>query len=109
MIRTTAKIVKVCFYGLVILAGVTFAVSNRGTVDLKFYPLPYEVSLPLFLFTILVFALGIALGWIVAHFNLFGYRRAHKQATKRVAALENELGTLRSEQLIRPVTALPQK
>ena len=109
MIRTTANIIRICFYGMVILVGVTFAVSNRGQVDLTFYPVPYILSVPLFLFTILIFVAGLFVGWSIARFNAGGYKRAHKQANKRVAALENELGTLRTERLMTPAVALPQK
>jgi hypothetical protein len=109
VIRTTTRILKICFYGLIILIGVTFAVSNRGKVDLTFYPMPYALTLPLFLFTIFVFSLGLGLGWLLARLKAGSSRRAHKEASKRVAALENELSTLRTEQMIRPAMALPQK
>ncbi len=102
MIRATAKIIRVCFYSAIILMGVTFAVSNRGSIDLTFYPIPYVLTMPLFLFAILLFSLGIGLGWIIARFGIIGHRRAHKQATKRVVALENELGALRTERLVQP-------
>jgi uncharacterized integral membrane protein len=109
MLRTTAKIIKICFYGAVILAGVTFAVSNRGKVDLTFYPLPYVLSMPLFLFSILIFSAGIFCGWFLSGIKSLGRRSEHKKAAKRVAALENELGTLRSEQAIQPAVALPRR
>lgn len=109
MIRATAKILKVCFYGAVILAGVTFAISNRGKVDLTFYPVPFAITMPLFLFTILVFSLGVLWGWLIGKFNSVGHKWAHKKAARRVATLEGELDALRSEQIISPARALPQK
>lgn len=107
--NTLAKIIKILVYGAVILAGVTFAVSNRGIVELTFYPVPYVISMPLFLFFILTFAIGAALGWGIARLKVGGYRRAHRQAVERIEALENELGTLRTRQTVRPATALPQQ
>ena|SRR5579872_3316031 len=114
MIRTTGKIIKLTFYALVVLAGVTFAVSNRGRVELTFFPLPYILSMPLFMFTILVFALGLTMGWIISRFHVLGHWRAHKHAARRVAALENELGAVRAERsIIHPIhpaaAALPPK
>jgi uncharacterized integral membrane protein len=109
MFRTAAKIIKACFYSAIILIGVTFAVSNRGKVDLTFYPLPYVLSLPLFLFTILIFLLGAVCGWMHAGLKASMHRRAHKKTARRVEALENELGALRSEQITSPAMALPRK
>ncbi len=109
MIRTTAKIIKVCFYAAIILAGVVFAISNRGKVDLTFYPIPFAISMPLFLFTIMSFSIGVIWGWLIGGFKAGRFRRAHKKASKRVEALENELGAMRSEQIVSPTAALPQK
>ena len=106
MLRTTTRILRVLFYAAVILLGVTFAVSNRGKVDLTFYPFPYIVSLPLFLFTIAVFAVGLFIGWMLAGIRSGHYRRAEKKANKRVVALENELGTLRTEPVMRSAPSL---
>jgi uncharacterized integral membrane protein len=109
MLRTTATIIKLCFYGAIILLGVTFAVSNRGKIDLTFYPVPYVLTTPLFLFTIAVFAVGVFIGWSLARLKTGAHKRAHKQTARRVAALENELGSMRAERLIKPAVALPQK
>jgi uncharacterized integral membrane protein len=109
MIRATAKIIKICFYATVVLVGVTFAISNRGTISLQFYPVPYETTMPLFLFTVLIFIAGLFVGWSIARMKTGTHKRAHKQAKKRVAALENELGILRTERLATPAMALPRK
>jgi uncharacterized membrane protein YciS (DUF1049 family) len=111
MLRTIGKIIKLTFYALVILAGVTFAVSNRGKVDLTFFPLPYVLSMQLWLFTVIIFTLGLAMGWFISRFHVLGHWRAHKQAAKRVVALENELGAMHAERsIIHPAAAaLPPK
>ena len=80
----------------------TFAVDNRGEVDLNLFPLPYTLKTRLFLFTIVVFSAGVLLGWVLGHFKIFRHRSAHKQAARKVAAMENELAALRAEQLARP-------
>lgn len=97
------KILSFCFYAILIILGVTFAVSNRSRIDLNFFP--FVLSVPLFLFAIVVFALGSLLGWSIARVGHFGKHRAHKEANKRIAALENELAAHRSEQLLRKPTA----
>lgn len=108
MLNTLAKLIKFCFITILVLAGVTLAVQNRGSIDLSFYPLPYAITMPLFLFAIIMLVTGVLLGWVVTHYKTFHIRRAHKNAGKRVAALENELTAIRSEQLIKP-TSLPTR
>jgi len=104
VLRALAKFFKTAFYSLLILLGVIFAVGNRGRIDLTFFPLPYTLSMPLFLFAFIVFAAGALLGWMITHVGTVQYRRGHKQSTKRVAALENELGAVRSEQMMQQAT-----
>lgn len=101
------KILTFFFYAIIIFIGVTFAVSNRGRVDLTFFPVPYIASVPVFLFAIVVFALGCFLGWGIAHMGTFKRHLQHRETNKRMAALENELTALRSEQMLRkPASSL---
>ena len=100
------KLIKFVFYMLLILIGVIFAVGNRTKISLTFFPFPYTLELPLFLFSIVIFAAGVLLGWMVTRVGGFKRSRAHKDASRRVVALENELGAIRTEQLIRQ-DALP--
>ncbi len=110
MFHTFAKIVRICFYAAVILFGVTFAMSNRAITDLTFYPFPYIISVPLYLFTILLFTTGLFTGWAFGRLAGRRYKRGQKQAQKRIGALENELGILRMEKTIQPVAAaLPHR
>lgn len=110
MFSLIAKTVKFTLYALIVFIGVVFAVSNRNPVDLTFYPLPYILSMPLFLFAIIILVLGLLIGWYIARIGFMGQKRTHKATAKRVAALENEINTLRTEQLIRPANkALPQQ
>lgn len=94
------KILNIFFSTVIIIIAVTLAVSNRGKVDLSLFPLPYEISMPLFMFAIITFALGITFGWLIAKLSILKYRKISKEANKRAGALENEISALRSEQLI---------
>ena len=109
MLTRLTKLIKLCFYVLLILIGVTFAVGNRTRISLTFFPLPYTLELPLFLFSFVVFTAGVLLGWMIARVGGFRKNRAHKEASKRVSALENELGAIRTEQLSQPADALHLK
>ena len=95
------KIIKTVFSVAIIIIAVVFAVSNRGKVDITIFPLPYAISVPLFLFAIIMFAVGLLTGWLISKFSLLKYRKASKESGKRVEALQNEISALRSEQLIR--------
>jgi uncharacterized membrane protein YciS (DUF1049 family) len=108
MFQTVKKVFKLCIYAIVILLGVTFAVGNRARVDVSFFPLPYAASVPLFLFAIIIFALGILLGWLIARYGSLKSHLSHKKANNRIAALENELAALRSQQLIKSPSLPPR-
>lgn len=101
MFKTTFKIIRYTLYALLVLTGVTFAVSNRAPVDLTFYPLPYALSVPMYLVAVSLFAAGALTVWFITRVGLFSERRLHKKTTKRMQALENEIAALRSEQLLR--------
>ena len=108
MFRTLARYFRFCLQAALILIGVVFAVSNRGKIELSFYPIGYELQIPIYLFGIILFTIGLLLGWTIASATGLKARFSRKTTEKRVAALENELAALRTEQLIRPA-ALPPR
>ena len=94
------KIIKTVFSIVIIIIAVVFAVSNRGKIDITIFPLPYAMSMPLFLFAIIMFALGLLTAWFISRISLFGYRKLNKGFEKRIDALQNEISALRAEQLV---------
>jgi lipopolysaccharide assembly protein A len=70
---------------------ILFAVSNRETVSVGFWPLPFLADLPLYLLcflSLLIGALiGVAAAWIAGHRN----RRELSARRRRIEALEREL------------------
>ena len=95
------RIAKIFLYGLLVLIGVVFSVSNRARSELTLFPLPYAVTVPIFLFAIAVLLLGLLLGWALARLKIARTVRHDKATAARVVALENELKALRSEKRIR--------
>ncbi|MDX1737095.1 MAG: lipopolysaccharide assembly protein LapA domain-containing protein [Alphaproteobacteria bacterium] len=85
-----------------VLFAISFSVSNRTLTTLKLWPLPFEVELPLVLFTLLVLLLGFLLGGY-AHWQasadkrrLFRDERAQNQSLKKEnASLRQELELLK--------------
>jgi lipopolysaccharide assembly protein A len=70
---------------------ILFAVSNRETVSVGFWPLPFLADLPLYLLCFLSLLLGALIGvaaaWIAGHRN----RRELSARRRRIEALEREL------------------
>ncbi|KZD09066.1 lipopolysaccharide assembly protein LapA domain-containing protein [Oceanibaculum pacificum] len=92
-----AKILTALVTVPVALLVILFAVSNRETVDLTLWPLPYSISLPLFLVVLGFLFLGFLLG---AMFLWLEVLRAHSQtraATKRADSAERALEDLRRD------------
>ncbi|MBM3571519.1 MAG: DUF1049 domain-containing protein [Alphaproteobacteria bacterium] len=86
----------------VTLATVVFAVSNRGQLTLRFWPLPYAVDLPVYILAlgaVLVgFALGAAVVWIVGGNRRRRLRAAMRDQGARADALTREVEGLRQAQ-----------
>ena len=84
---------------------VVFAIANRQGVTVDFWPLPYQVDLPLAVVLMASviggFLLGALVHWLIAAPLRW---RAH-QATRRAEAAERELAVLRAERQPLPVAA----
>ena len=76
---------------------ILFAVSNRETVSVGFWPLPFLADVPLYLacfMSLLIGALiGVAAVWIAGH----GNRRELSARRRRIEALERELMATQSQ------------
>ena len=77
--------------GLVALALVIFAVDNRQTVTLSFWPLPIEATAGLYLVVLSILLAGFFLGEINAWMNGHRWRREARLKAKRIDELEREL------------------
>ncbi len=99
------------FYQAVILIGaiflILFAVSNRETVSLALWPLPFLIDLPLYLLFFLSLLIGILIGvsaaWIAGHRD----RSELRHRRRRIEALERELAATQSRLKDQPQTQVP--
>lgn len=96
MFRSLYSLLTTTLYIVAAIIVVAFAVTNREPVSLSFYPLPYTMQTPLFLFGILSFALGLLIGGLQGMLSVFRFRRELRNERKRIVALENELALLRA-------------
>lgn len=101
MFGTLKKILRFLLYVMLIGVCVWFSVENHTKVELTLFPLPYTVTLPLFLFAIFLLILGMLFGWILSRIEIIKIIKHTKAAHKRILALENELNAVRSERRIR--------
>jgi putative membrane protein len=89
------------FYRAIILACaillMLFAVSNRETVSLALWPLPFLVDLPLYLLFFLSLLVGAVIGASAARIAGRGTRRELRRHRRQSEALERELAATHSQ------------
>ena len=102
---------RILFRAVFLVIAITlilFAVSNRETVSVGFWPLPFLANLPLYLLcflSLLIGALiGVAAAWIAGHRN----RRELSARRRRIEALERELTATQSQLEDHPAPAKTQ-
>jgi len=76
---------------------IPFAVSNRTTVSLGLWPLPFLVDLPLYLLALLLLLAGFVVGTATAWIGGRRVRRELRRRRRRVEGLERELKAVRSQ------------
>jgi lipopolysaccharide assembly protein A len=76
--------------------GGTFAISNRDVVSLAFWPVPFVVTLPLYLLVFAALLAGFVAGAIAVWVGGRRRRRQLRSSRRRIGALESELATARS-------------
>ncbi|HEX3953801.1 MAG TPA: lipopolysaccharide assembly protein LapA domain-containing protein [Stellaceae bacterium] len=74
-----------------------FAVSNRESVSLVLWPLPFLMQLPLYLAVSAAVLIGFIAGMLVAWIAGHGRRREARQRRRRLAALERELAATQAQ------------
>jgi len=82
---------------VIAVALILFAVSNRETVAVGFWPLPFLADVPLYLLCFLSLAIGaligVAIAWMAGHRT----RRELRARRRRIDALERELMATQSQ------------
>ena len=82
---------------LIAVVLILFAVSNRETVAVGFWPLPFLADVPLYLLCFLSLAIGaligVAIAWMAGHRT----RRELRARRRRIDALERELMATQSQ------------
>lgn len=106
---------RLLFWAFVLLLAAvlaSFAGSNRETVSLALWPLPFVAELPLYLTVLAALAIGCILGVFAAWTAGRVRRREVRRRGRRIAALERELAATQAQlpgPAERPPTALPAR
>ncbi|HKM69913.1 MAG TPA: lipopolysaccharide assembly protein LapA domain-containing protein [Stellaceae bacterium] len=98
---------RVVFWVVTVAAAIfliPFAVSNRESVSLGLWPLPFLIDLPLYLLVLLVLLAGVVIGATAVRIAGRRARRELRRRRRRVEALERELAATKSQLANRPET-----
>jgi uncharacterized integral membrane protein len=86
---------------------VIFAISNRESVGVTFWPLPVFVQAPLYAVVLLFTVTGFFFGELVAWVNGRRWRRDARAKGRRLEALERELAATQAQLRPAPSPAVP--
>lgn len=78
-----------------LIIAVVFAVNHRGRITLDFWPLPLELTTPLFLLVLLTLFAGFLLGGLTVWLSQSRHRRRARERRYRVEELERETAFLK--------------
>lgn len=90
-------ILKFIFLAVISIFLVVFCTGNNYFVAVSFFPSPYIVELPLFVFALICVSVGVVFGGFSAGRKLRKLKREIRKKTQREQALENEIKSLRME------------
>lgn len=79
------------------LVVIVFSAVNRELVALDLWPLPHEITVPVFTLVLAVFIFGFLWGGIAAWFSASGNRRRARNAQWRADTAERELRALNNK------------
>ncbi len=84
-----------------------FAASNRETVSLGLWPLPFLAAAPLYLVVVVSLVFGFAIGAVAAWIRGLRRRRELRECRRQNTALARELAATQSQLAQTAQTALP--
>lgn len=86
------------------LMGGIFAIANREKVAISLWPLPWDVTLPLFLVLLGVLLIGLVVGGLIVWLGGHRYRASARHQTRSNEQLRRQVAELKATP---PATALP--
>jgi len=102
------RIITVPVLVVLTLVLVSFALSNREPVVLGLFPLPYELSLPMFIPVLVACFLGLLAGGFTVWVSAGKHRRKAKESRKQADELARQVLELKAELAKRPPSPAPK-
>ena len=102
------KILFWLFVLIVALVLAMFAVSNRESVALGLWPVPFLIEIPLYVAVLAALAIGFLIGEFAAWIAGSRWRREARRHARRIASLESELRATQA-QLVGPEGRTPAR
>lgn len=84
------KIVRTLLAIIGLAVVVTFAIANRGPVEVSYWPLPFARTVPLYAVLLAGVLIGVVLGALAAWLSAHRRRVTHRKLRDRVSAFEYE-------------------
>ena len=91
------RIVYRAVFLVVAIVLILFAVSNRETVSIAFWPLPFLADVPLYLLCFLTLSIGALFGVGAASFGRRRDRRELRARRRQIESLQRELAATQSQ------------
>jgi len=90
---------------------VLFAVSNRGPVDIGFWPTTYQITVPIYALALLMIVVGFILGGTLVWTETTGDRMRARRYRKKSEGLEQDLekARMRATEAEVALDALPKQ
>lgn len=95
--RQSARILSWIVAAPIVILVVLFAVSNLEQITLRLRPFPFDLTIPIWLLTLIELFVGFLLGAIVTWIGDRRRRRETRQLARRVSELEQSLAAARKQ------------
>ncbi len=102
MLQKAVTIIKVILFAALLAFVIVFAANNHNDVTITLTPIPFEITMPLFLLVLLSVLLGYILALIVKLQQRLTWLRNNLKLQQQINALNTEIATLKLEHVHKP-------
>ena len=90
-IKSILRTIRTVIISLILICIVIFMVNNRDTIQVHFYPLPFDLETKTFLVIILFFILGMFFGILACTQNIISRRIKSFKDHHKINQLEKQI------------------
>lgn len=112
MVRILVTLFRLSLFLILAATVVSFISSNTSYITIGLFPLPFEVELPIYALGLLMLFGGLIAGGLLVSANHIGnhlrLKHERQKLLKKIAAMENEMASLRLERTLHSPTSTTQ-